>query len=147
MVRRLLVAARTSASLTIVPMALYVGLIVWSGDLGGPLNLVIIPFVSVIIGFVVGLTVFTPVSSLAESPHIQRWLQVVGGLLVALTTGVVLAWISVGSIKSQHRVYLVAVSVCTYFVGGFFVYLCCLAECLRKWPSSSSELHGPARIG
>ena len=36
---------------TIVPSALYGGLIVWSGDLGGPLNLILIPVISAVAGF------------------------------------------------------------------------------------------------
>ncbi len=133
--------------LTIVPIALYGGLIVWSGDLGGPLNLAIIPVMSAIIGFGISLVVFMPISLLAESSSFQRWRHIVGRLLVALTAVVVLAWIFVGSIKPQNRVFLVVGSLCLYFVGGFFVYLCCLTVCRRIWPPSPSESSGTTRIG
>jgi hypothetical protein len=128
-------------------MALYGALIVWSGDLGGPLNLVIIPITSAIVGLGVSLVVFMPISLLAEYSSLQRWRQTVGGLLVALTAIGVLAWIFVGTIKPQNRVFLAVGSVCLYFVGGFFVYLCCLAVCRRIWPPSRSNLSGSARIG
>jgi hypothetical protein len=46
--------------MTLIPTALYGGLIVWSGDLGGPLNLVLIPAISAVIGFVISLLIFFP---------------------------------------------------------------------------------------
>ncbi len=102
---------------------------------------------SAIIGFGISLVVFMPISLLAESSSFQRWRHIVGGLLVALTAVVVLAWIFVGSIKPQNRVFLVVGSLCLYFVGGFFVYLCCLTVCRRIWPPSPSESSGTTRIG
>ena len=53
--------------MTLIPMASYVGLIAWSGDLGGPLNLIFIPAMSVALGFVVSLLIFLPLSLLAET--------------------------------------------------------------------------------
>ena len=132
--------------LTIVPTALYGALIVWSGDLGGPVNLVIIPVTGAIVGLGISLVVFMPISLLAESSSLQRWQRRVGGLLVALTSVGVLVWIFVGTIKPQNRWFL-AVGVCLYFVGGFFVYLCCLAVCRQIWPPSGSNLSGSPRIG
>jgi hypothetical protein len=144
--RHFLALLCSAGFLTIVPIALYGGLIVWSGDLGGPLNLVIIPVVSATIGFLISLVVFVPLSLLAESSTLQRWQYMVGASLVALAGVVVLAWIRVGSIKPQNRVLLVVGSVCLYFVGGFFVYLCCLAVCRRIWPPRPSP-ESPTPLG
>ena len=129
--------------LTIVPMAIYGGLIVWSGDLGGPLNLVIIPATSAMIGLGVSLVVFVPVSLLAESSGFRRWRQVVGGLLAVLTGVVVLARTFVGTMSPHNRVLLAAGSLCLYFAGGFFVHLCRLAVCRRIWPPSPSNRQAP----
>ena len=144
--RHFLAVVCSTGFLTIVPMTLHGGLIVWSGDLGGPLNLVIIPLMSAIIGFGISLVVFMPASSLAESSSFHRWRHIVGGLLAALTAVVVLAWIFIGTVKPQNYVFLVG-SVSFYFVGGFFVYLSCLAVCRRIWPPSPSESPGTTRIG
>jgi hypothetical protein len=116
-----------TAFFTIVPSALYGGLIVWSGDLGGPLNLFLIPVMSAAAGFALSLVIFMPVSLLAEETSLKTWLRIVGVSLVALTVPVALAWASAGAIKPQHRVYLVVGSVSVYVVAGFFVYLCSLA--------------------
>ena len=139
LIRHFLALICSTGFLTIVPIALYGGLIVWSGDLGGPLNLIIIPVVSAAIALVIGLVVFVPVSLLAESSNFRRWLSIVSASLVALT-GVVVAWFFVGSIKQQNRVFLVGGSLCVYFVGGLLVYLCCLAVCRRIWPPNPSPL-------
>jgi len=138
--RHFLALVCSTGFLTIVPMVLYGGLIVWSGDLGGPLNLVIIPIMSAAIGCGIGLIVFMPVSLLAESYSFQLWQQVVGVLSALLTGFVFLAWIFLRSIKPQNHVFLVMGSVCLYFVGGFFVYLRCLAVCRRIWPPNPSTL-------
>jgi hypothetical protein len=145
-IRHFLALSCTTAFLTIVPMVLYGGLIVWSGDLGGPLNLIIIPIISALIGFGVSLIVFMPVSLVAESSSFRHWLTIVGGLLVALTAVVVLVWIFVRTIKPENRVYVVVGSVCLYLVGGFFVYLCCLGVGRRLWPPSSSRTSGATRV-
>jgi len=134
--RHFLAAACSTGFLTIVPIALYGVLIVWSGDLGGPLNLVIVPVVSAIVGFVISLVVFVPVSLLAESSSLRRWQYVVAALLVALTGVVVVAWIFVRGSTQQYRLFLLWGSFCLYVVGGFFIYLCCLAVCRRIWPPS-----------
>jgi hypothetical protein len=123
--------------LVVVPVALYAGLIVWSGDLGGPLNLVIVPVASASIGVAISLAVFLPLSLLAERLGLRRWLQVVGGLSGVLAVVVALAWIFVAAIRPENRVFLVAVSVCLYFAAGFFVHLCCLVVCHRVWPTQS----------
>src|SRR5882724_9165469 len=94
-VRHLLALACSTGFLTMVPIALYGGLIVWSGDLGGPLNLVIIPVVSAVIGFGFSLVIFLPVSLLAESSRLQKWIYAVGVLMIALAAVVVLLWIFV----------------------------------------------------
>jgi hypothetical protein len=115
-------------------MAFYGGLIVWTGDLGGPLNLVIIPVMSAIIGLGISLVAFLPLSLLAERFGFRRWLQTVGGLSAALAGVVVLAWIFIVSMKLQNhwlRTFLVVGGLCIYLTGGLFVYMCCLAICKK----------------
>jgi hypothetical protein len=119
--------------MTLIPTALYGGLIVWSGDLGGPLNLVLIPAISAAIGFVISLLIFFPLSLLAENSDFQRWWRTVGFVLSGLTAIVILAWVVFGTTKLQNRAYLFVGMVVAYVVGGFFVYLCGLAIGTRLW--------------
>lgn len=127
----------STAFLTIMPTGLYIVLIAWSNDLGGPLNLIIIPTASAIIGLVISLVAFVPIGLLAESSSFQRWQQIVGGLFVAMTALVVLGLVFVQPIKPQNRGFLAAGGFSLYFVGGLFVYLCGLAVCRRIWPPIS----------
>ena len=123
--------------LTVVPAALYAALIAWSGDFGGPLNLVIIPAASAIIGLGVSLVAFLPVSLLVEQLSFRRSLWTSGGISAVLTAVVVLAWIEVIAVKaSSHRLVLFSLgaSLCLYLVGGLFVYLCSLAIGRRVFP-------------
>lgn len=113
--------------MTLIPTALYVGLIVWSGDLGGPLNLVLIPGMSAVIGFVISLLIFLPLSLLVENSDFQRWWRIVGFVLSALIAIVVLAWAVFGAAELQNRAYLFLGAMVTYVASGFFVYLCGLA--------------------
>ena len=132
--RHILALFCSTGFLAVVPVALYGGLIVWSGDLGGALNLVIIPLTSAIIGFVISLVAFLPCSLLAERSSFRRSQRMVGRLLGVLTAVAVVGWIFVGTMKPQNHwlgLFLVVGSVCLYFGGGFFVYLCCLAVCRR----------------
>ena len=140
LVRHLLALACSTGFLTIVPIALYGGLIVWSGDLGGPLNFIIVPVASAVIGVGISLIIFLPVSLLAESSGLQKWIYVVGALSVALASVVGLAWVFVRGSTQQYRVFLLSSSVGLYFVVGLFVNLCCLALCGRIWPAGSSPL-------
>ena len=130
LIRHIIPLLRSTGFFAVVPVGLYGGLIVWSNDLGGPLNLVIIPAAAAIIGFVVSLVVFFPVSLLAERLSLRRSLQIVRGFLVALTVVVVLAWMLVVIAKpNKHCLVLfsLGVSLSLYLLSGFFVYLCGLA--------------------
>jgi hypothetical protein len=122
--------------MTLIPTALYGGLIVWSGDLGGPLNLVLIPVVSAVIGFFICLLIFLPLSLLAENSDFQRWWRIVGLVLSVLTAIVILAWAVFGTTKLQNRAYLFVGMVAAYVVSGFFVYLSGLAIGTRLWGKS-----------
>jgi hypothetical protein len=113
--------------MTLIPMALYVGLIVWSGDLGGPLNLVFIPAMSAVFGLVISLLIFLPLSLLAENSDFKRWRRITGFVLLALIAIVVLAWTFFGARELKNRAYLFLGAMAAYVVGGFFVYLCGLA--------------------
>lgn len=130
-----------TAFFTIIPSALYVGLIIWSNDLGGPMNLVLIPVLSGAAGFAVSVVIFMPVSVLAEKTNLRSWLRVVGVSFGALALAVVSAWVFVGTTKPQNRVYLIAGTVAIFVVGGFFVYLCSLALYVRAKTSRSFSVN------
>lgn len=136
-VRHILALVSSTVFLAVVPVILYGALIVWSGDLGGPLNLVIIPVASALIGFAISLVAFLPLSLLSERFDFRRWLRVSGFSTCALAAVVAPGWIYIGITKTESRwVGLVSAggSFCLYLVGGFFVYLCCLAVCRRVFP-------------
>src|SRR5262249_1870495 len=115
--RHLLATICAAAFFTIVPSALYGGLVVWFCNLVGPLNLILIPAVSAVAGFTISVVLFVPVSLLAERTNLQNWRRMVAVLLVALTVPVALTWASVGTIKPQNRVNLVVSSVSVYVVA------------------------------
>ena len=110
-------------------------LIVSSGDLGGPLNLALIPAISALIGFGVSLLIFFPLGLLAESSTFQRWWRVIGLVLSALAVILILAWVTFGTAGLKTRAYLFLGMVAVYVVSGFFVYLCGLAIGTRLWKS------------
>ena len=112
-------------------MLLYGGLIVCSNDLGGLLNLVLIPAISIIVGLAIGLVVFIPVGLVAEFFNFRIWDRVVAVLLILLTTLVIVGWAFVGTLEIKNRGFLVLGSVCLYVVAGLFLHLCCLALCRR----------------
>jgi hypothetical protein len=122
--------------MTFIPTVLYGGLIVWSGDLGGPLNLVVIPAVSALIGFVISLVIFFPLSLLVENSDLKRWCRIVGFVLSVLAAIVILAWVALGTTRVQNRAYLFVGIVAMYLGSAFFVYLCCLAVGTRVWRRS-----------
>jgi 4-amino-4-deoxy-L-arabinose transferase-like glycosyltransferase len=122
--------------MTLIPTASYVGLIVWSGDLGGPLNLVFIPAMSAVIGFVISLLIFLPLSLLVENSDFQRWWRTVGFVSFALIAIVVLARAVFGARELQNRAYLFLGAMAAYVASGFFVYLCGLAIGTRIWGKS-----------
>jgi hypothetical protein len=122
--------------MALIPMASYVGLIAWSGDLGGPLNLICIPAMSVALGFVVSLLIFLPLSLLAENSNFQRWWRIVGFVLSALIAIVVLAWTFFGARELKNRAYLFLGAMAAYIASGFFVYLWGLAIGTRIWGRS-----------
>ena len=119
--------------MTFIPTVSYVGLIVRSGDLGGPLNIVFIPAVSAVIGFVISLLIFLPLSLLAEKSNFQRLWRIAGFILSALVAIVVLAWADFGARELQNRAYLFLGAMAVYVASGFFVYLCGLAIGTRIW--------------
>ena len=134
--RHIVATVCSTSFLSLVPLALYVTLIVWSNDLGGPLNLILIPMVSAAIGLVISLVAFVPLSLLAENSKLTVWLLIVGGLSLGLTVAAISGWFFVRSVSHQGRVFLLVGSATAYVVGGFFVYLCSLAASSRIWPTS-----------
>lgn len=62
----------STAILAGIPTTLYVGLIIWTNDMGGVLNLIIIPFVSGLIGFLLNLLVFLPFTLVGERYSISK---------------------------------------------------------------------------
>ena len=134
--RHALATVSSTGFFTLVPMTLYVALIVWSNDLGGPLNLILIPMVSAAIGLAISLVAFVPLSLLAENSNLTVWLLIAGALSLGLTVAAILGWFFVRSVSHQGRVFLLVGSATAYVVGGFFVYLSGLAVCSRIWPRS-----------
>ena len=122
--------------MTLIPTALYGLLIVGSGDLGGPLNLVLIPAMSAVIGFVVSLLIFLPLGLLAENSAFQRWRRTAGFVLSVLAAVTILVWVAFGITSLRIRAYLFIGMLAAYVVSGFFVYLCGLTIGGRLWRSS-----------
>ena len=125
----------SAALMTLMPTALYGVLIFWSGDLGGPLNLILIPAMSAVMGFVISLLIFLPLGLLAENSTFQRWRRIVGLVLVVFAVVTILVWAAFGITSLRIRAYLFVGMLAVYVVGGFFVYLCGLAIGGRLWQS------------
>jgi hypothetical protein len=122
---------------TVFPILLYVALVVWTEDIGGPLNFIIIPVASIAIGLTISLAALLPLSLLAERFHLKRWLLLSGVSSAVLTGIVVPAWIYMGITKAQsHSLTLFSIGsgLCLYLVSGFFIYLCWLTLCRRVFP-------------
>jgi hypothetical protein len=132
--RHILAIFGATAFCTLIPAILYGTLIVWSRDSGGPLNLLLIPATGAVVGLTLSLVIFLPVSLVAEKTSARNWLLGVGALVVVLAAPVILAWMSVRTLKPQYRLYLVMGSVSVYVVAAFFVYLASLALSSRIWP-------------
>lgn len=122
--------------MTLIPTALYFGLIVWSGDLGGPLNLVIVPGVGAVIGFLISLLMFLPLGMLAEKSNLLSWCRNVGFVLSGSIIIVALTWVWFGTAGLKNRAYLFSGMVAVYVISGFFAYLCGLTIGTRLWGRS-----------
>jgi hypothetical protein len=120
----------SAAYLAIWPAAAYAGLILWSGDLGGPLNLVLIPLLSAGAGLFIGLFVYCPLSLLAQHFHFRKWLLATWLSTVALVLVAVPSWIYAALTKVENSsAGFITFVACLglYAIGGFFIYLCSLA--------------------
>ncbi len=127
--RHVLAVIWSTAFLTIVPTIFYGALIIASGDLGGPLNLILVPMAGSIIGFVISLVVCLPFSLLANRFGLRRWQQVTGFLSSFSLLVVIALWVCYGITNSESPqviLLFVASHLCFYIVGGLFVYLCSL---------------------
>lgn len=132
--RHILAVLISAAFLAVIPVVLYVALIVWANNLGGPLNLIIVPFVSGVLGLLTSVIVFLPVSFVAERSNPKMWLQVVGGLSALLIVGTGLAWATLITAKVRtHASWMISIglSFCLCLACGFIVYLGCLASARR----------------
>ena len=125
----------------LVPLALYgmwvIPRAVSAADLGGPLNFIIIPLAGALLGLAISVVVFLPLSLLAEYYSFRRWLRIVALLTFSLTAIVVVASVCFSREGGQPTPWLpvlVCVSLALYLVGGFFVYLCCVAVCRKMFP-------------
>ena len=101
------------------------------------MNFVIIPLAGGLFGLAASVIVFLPFSLLAERFSFRRWWQVVASLTGALIPGVILGAVFVGPADAPVTgwfVLLVGASIGLFIVGGFFVYLSCLAVCRRMFP-------------
>ena len=106
-------------------------------DLGGPLLWVIFPAMGGGVGAVASIIAFLPLSLLAERLGFHRWLQAVGSLAALLVVLAVLAWVRRGASTAEPPwtdLPILISSMFLYAVGGFFVYLCCLALRRRLFP-------------
>ena len=127
--RRGLAAIYSTGFLTAVPVVFYGAAIIATGDLGGPLNFILIPMLSIIFGFAVSFAAFFPLSLLAVRFGLRRWQQVTGILSGLSLVAVIAMWVHFGIVKPERdRVVWLFVGshLCFYFVGGFLVYLCLL---------------------
>jgi hypothetical protein len=135
--RHVISALACIAFFAVAPLVLYGTWAFSAADIGGPLNFVIIPLAGALIGLTVSVVIFLPLSLLAERFTFRRWWRIVALLTFALTTIVVVATICFSRAGGQATPWL-PVLVCTslvlYLVGGFFVYLCCVAVCRRMFP-------------
>lgn len=123
-----------------VPVTAYAGLIVWSGDIGGPLNLIIIPLGSLILGGVVTLVVYLPLGLVSERLGVLAMLRLSAWTCVMLLMAAGGCWLieSVSGIVSRWFVIIFGMTLLLAFsLFGFISYLCCLAYC-RKAPRGSA---------
>lgn len=129
------------AFFALVPLALYGSWVipraVSAADLGGPLNFIIIPLGGALLGLAVSVVAFLPLSLLAGRFGFRRCLRTVAFISFLLTAFVVVAAVCFSRTGGQETNWLPAL-VCSalalYLVGGFFVYLCCVAVFRRMFP-------------
>jgi hypothetical protein len=95
--------------------------------------LTFIPTISAVIGLVISLLIFLPLSLLAEKSNFQRLWRIAGFVLSALIVVVVLGWADFGARELQNRAYLFLGAMAVYVASGFFVYPCGLAVGTRIW--------------
>jgi len=140
-VRHILSIICSTGFLAAMPFTLYCAWVippaVSAADLGGPLNFVIIPLMGGIVGAVISVVGFLPLSLLAERFSFPRWLQAVGASAALLTLILISVWIYGGAPNAAPPWagwLVLGTSICLYAVGGFFAYLCCLAVCRRVFP-------------
>jgi hypothetical protein len=119
----------STAFLAFVPIAAYAGLIIWSGDLGGPLNLILIPVGSVLVGGILSLVVFTPLGFVSERLGVRRVLRVVALTSLALLIVAGGAWtiqaVS-GLVSRWFGIVTAGTVVLAVPLVGFLIYLFCL---------------------
>ena len=117
------------AFLAVIPIAAYAGLIIWSGDLGGPLNLIIIPIGSVLLGGIVSLVIFMPCGFVSERFGVRRVLRVVGWASLILLLVAAGAWgvrLASDSVSRWVGIISGASAVLAVPLLGFLIYLFCL---------------------
>jgi len=139
--RHLFAALASVAFFAVVPLVVYGSWVipraVSAADLGGPLNFVIIPIAGGLLGAALSVVVFLPLSLVAERFSFRRCWRIVTLLTLSLTAIAVVAAVCFGRAAGKPTPWLL-VLVCTsfvlYIVGGFFVYLCCVAVCRRMFP-------------
>lgn len=120
-----------------IPVMAYAAQVIGSGDPGGPLNLILVPLLSVVLAGAVSVFVFLPLSLFAEQFGFQRWMRFTGISTVALTITCVIGWICAGATnggKGWAGFISMLASMGLFLVGGFLVYLCCIAVCRKILP-------------
>jgi len=128
--RHVVALVSSALTLTVVPVLLYIGLIVWSGDIGGPLNIVIVPVISLALGLAASVCLFLPCGLLHERFAISSW---VFAVVLILCVVIFLLLPSVwfygfhAPAKTSLQVLFTASGVVSlYLLLGLTVYFLCL---------------------
>lgn len=140
--RHILAVFCSTGVLGIGPILAYAAVVIWSGDMGGPLNLILVPILSAMLGFTISIVAFLPLGLLTERFNFHYWLRLMGRSTVILAAIVILGWAFVFVTEGLHGWSVsiaVAFSFCLFLIAGFFVYLCCLALCKKVFPGHNSN--------
>jgi len=107
-----------------------------AADLGGPLNFVIVPLAGGIGGMASSLIVFLPLSLPAQRAGLRRWVKWTGIFTAVLMLVIAGTWLYDFAYKKDLRTIPLALvaSMLLYWIGGFFVYVCCISAGRKVLP-------------
>ncbi len=140
--QNLLAVLGSAGFLAAVPILFYVGMMVWYEDMGGPLNLVIVPVGSVFLGLVISITLYLPLSRLREHrSRILSWI-VLGSASLPVGFWVYLISLHAPQAPTRDQLFtliLMSGGFYLYLLFGFLVHLLWLAG-LRWWVNRSRSV-------